>query len=128
MESHGDADQARQDWGAEAHGNLGVWSLWDQKVVDRISRMERVEGVVPLGSVLAIQMKETDGSSGYASLLSQKVQEKMREKNHEDNEAEVAIFGRPLGNVVYMIASQVSTREQLAKVENTLLRALENDL
>ncbi|KAG0265394.1 hypothetical protein BG011_004779 [Mortierella polycephala] len=128
MESHGDADQARQDWGAEAHGNLGVWSLWDQKVVDKISHMKKVEGVVPLGSVLAIQMKETDGPSGYASLLSQKVQGKMREKNHEDSETEVAIFGRPLGNVVYMIASQVSTREQLAKVENILLRALEGDL
>ncbi|KAF9952339.1 hypothetical protein BGZ70_000627 [Mortierella alpina] len=124
MESHGDADQAREDWGALSHGPLGVWSLWDQKVVDKISRLEIVQGVVPLGSVLAIQMRETDGPSGYASMLSQKVQQKMREKG----DPEVAIFGRPLGNVVYMIASQVSTREQLAKVENILLRTLEGPL
>ncbi|KAF9905843.1 hypothetical protein EC991_001248 [Linnemannia zychae] len=131
MESHGDADKARQDWGAINHSSssgLGVWSLWDQKVVERISKMNIVEGVVPLGSVLAIQMKETNGPSGYASLLSQKVQQKLREKQSEDEDAEVAIFGRPLGNVVYMIASQVSTREQLAKVENILLRTLEGQL
>ncbi|KAF9576528.1 hypothetical protein EC968_008006 [Mortierella alpina] len=129
MESHGDADQARQDWGALSHGDLGVWSLWDQKIVDRISQLEIVQGVVPLGSVLAIQMRETDGGpSGYASMLSQKVQQKMREKRDDETETEVAIFGRPLGNVVYMIASQVSTREQLAKVENILLRTLEGQL
>ncbi|KAF9106273.1 hypothetical protein BGX29_009922 [Mortierella sp. GBA35] len=130
MESHGDADKARQDWGATDHGqdNLGVWSLWDQKVVDRISQMEIVEGVVPLGSVLAIQMRETNGPSGYASLLSQKVQQMMRETSAEGEDSEVAIFGRPLGNVVYMIASQVSTREQLAKVERILLRTLEGKL
>ncbi|KAF8978198.1 hypothetical protein BGZ46_006736 [Entomortierella lignicola] len=125
MESHGDADQARQDWGAQNYGSSGVWSLWDKNVVDKISRLDNVEGVVPLGSVLAIQMREAGGPSGYASLVSQQVQRKLREKNHEDSETEVAIFGRPLGNVVYMIASQVSTREQLSKVENILLRALE---
>lgn len=92
--------------------------------------MDIVEGVVPLGSVLAIQMRETNGPSGYASLLSQTVQQKMREKSsvEEGGDAEVAIFGRPLGNVVYMIASQVSTREQLAKVERILLRTLEGPL
>lgn len=134
MESHGDADKARQDWGAINHptsgNNLGVWSLWDQQAVDKISRMDIVEGVVPLGSVLAIQMRETNGPSGYASLLSQTVQQKMREISsvEEGGDAEVAIFGRPLGNVVYMIASQVSTREQLAKVERILLRTLEGPL
>ncbi|KAF9204845.1 hypothetical protein BGZ49_004800 [Haplosporangium sp. Z 27] len=128
MESHGDADQARQDWGAQNYGSSGVWSLWDKNVVDKISRLDIVEGVVPLGSVLAIQMREAGGPSGYASLVSQQVQRKLREKNHEDSETEVAIFGRPLGNVVYMIASQVSTREQLSKVENILLRALEGKL
>lgn len=130
MESHGDADQARQDWGAIGHGetnSLGVWSLWDQKVVDQISRLDIVQGVVPLGSVLAIVMK-TGGadSGGYASLMSQEVQRKMRDLREDGDETEVAIFGRPLGNVVYMIASQVSTREQLNKVENILLRTLKS--
>lgn len=128
MEQHGDADQARRDWGASSYGDMGVWSLWNQNVVDKISRMDMVEGVVPLGSVLAIQMRETNGPSGYASLVSQQVQRRLREKEHDDSETEVAIFGRPLGNVVYMIASQVSTREQLAKVENILLRTLESTL
>ncbi|GJJ69247.1 bifunctional dethiobiotin synthetase / adenosylmethionine---8-amino-7-oxononanoate aminotransferase [Entomortierella parvispora] len=130
MESHGDADQARKDWGAIGHGetnNLGVWSLWDQKVVDQISRLDVVEGVVPLGSVLAIVMK-TGGADGggYGSLMSQQVQRKLRDLREEGDETEVAIFGRPLGNVVYMIASQVSTREQLNKVENILLRTLKS--
>ncbi|KAF9899684.1 hypothetical protein BX616_002895 [Lobosporangium transversale] len=128
MESHGDADQARQDWGAAPYGEQGIWCSWNQKVVNKISKMKHVAGVVPLGSVLAIQMQELDGPSGYASLVSQKVQSKLREKEHEDSEIEVAIFGRPLGNVVYMIASQVSTREQLAKVENILLRVLESQI
>ncbi|KAG0006967.1 hypothetical protein BGZ65_000991 [Modicella reniformis] len=125
MEQHGDADQARRDWGAVSYGDMGVWSLWNQNVVNRISGMDIVEGVVPLGSVLAIQMREINGSSGYASLISQQVQKRLREKEHDDCETEVSIFGRPLGNVVYVIASQVSTREQLAKVENILLRTLE---
>ncbi|KAG0044167.1 hypothetical protein BGZ83_010587 [Gryganskiella cystojenkinii] len=127
MESHGDADQARADWGALGHGenNLGVWSLWNQKVVDQISNMDIVEGVVPLGSVLAIVMKTAD-AGGYASQMSQEVQRKMRDLRDEADETEVAIFGRPLGNVVYMIASQVSTREQLNKVENILLRTLKS--
>ncbi|KAF9365484.1 hypothetical protein BGX34_009823 [Mortierella sp. NVP85] len=128
MEQHGDADQARQDWGALPYGDMGVWSLWNQNVVDRISRMEMVEGVVPLGSVLAIQMREINGPSGYASLVSQQVQRRLRDKEHVDSETEVAIFGRPLGNVVYVIASQVSTREQLSKVENILLRTLEGKM
>ncbi|KAF9397056.1 hypothetical protein BGZ94_006417 [Podila epigama] len=76
--------------------------------------------------VLAIVLRETDGPSGYASHLSQKVQRLMRDTSSTDSE--VAIFGRPLGNVVYMIASQVSTREQLEKVENILLRTLEGSL
>ncbi|KAI8362099.1 onanonoxo-7-onima-8-eninoihtemlysoneda [Mortierella sp. GBAus27b] len=126
MEQHGDADQARQDWGASSYGDMGVWSIWNQNVVDRISRLDRVEGVVPLGSVLAIQMREADGPSGYASLVSQQVQRRLRDTKDDASDAEVAIFGRPLGNVVYVIASQVSTREQLAKVENILLRTLES--
>ena len=128
MESHGDADQARADWGAIGHGekNLGVWSLWNQKVVDQISNLEIVEGVVPLGSVLAIVMKTGADATGYASQMSQEVQRKMRDLRDEADETEVAIFGRPLGNVVYMIASQVSTREQLNKVENILLRTLKS--
>ncbi|KAF9168499.1 hypothetical protein DFQ26_006658 [Actinomortierella ambigua] len=129
MEAHGDADQARRDWGADAasDGTSGVWSLWDQKVVERISHLDHVEGVVPLGSVLAIQLKPEQGrAGGYASMLSQKVQHQLRVTESPNSETEVAIFGRPLGNVVYMIASQVSTREQLAKVEKILLRTLES--
>ncbi|KAG0242030.1 hypothetical protein BGW41_005013 [Actinomortierella wolfii] len=126
MEAHGDADQARKDWGAVDHPN-GVWSLWDQRVVERISHLDHVDGVVPLGSVLAIQLKPEDGGAGgYASMLSQKVQRQLRETESPNSESEVSIFGRPLGNVVYVIASQVSTREQLAKVEKILLRTLES--
>ncbi|KAF9584062.1 hypothetical protein BGW38_007708 [Lunasporangiospora selenospora] len=130
MERDGSADQARQDWGSlslksDNATDLGVWSLWDFKTIDKISRLKMVEGVVPLGSVLAIVMKETDAAlSGYASLVSQEAQRAMRDIAPEDQKSEVAIFGRPLGNVVYVIASQVSTRPQLEKVEKVLLRTL----
>lgn len=40
-----------------------VWSMWSPSVVDRLSRLNHVESVMALGSVLAVELKD-DQSKG----------------------------------------------------------------
>ncbi|OZJ04714.1 hypothetical protein BZG36_01813 [Bifiguratus adelaidae] len=111
---------ARRDWNA-SKGTASSWCMWDRQVVEHISHMSNVEGVVSLGSVLAVELK--DPNRGYSSFLSQGLIDQFR---HQANRHNVNIFARPLGNVVYLMCSQISTRHGLSKIEDILVDALTN--
>ncbi|KAI8364577.1 pyridoxal phosphate-dependent transferase [Blakeslea trispora] len=108
----------RQDW-----ENHSIWSMWSPDTVDQLSRLDRVESVMTLGSVLAVELKD-DENKGYSSSVSKSVIQQLRSgvfKSGSNN-----LFARPLGNVVYLMTSQITTQENVRACEMALLETLEN--
>lgn len=76
MHDKGDWDAYKGDWLNEAgnsqsaSGEMGPWSAWSKAFVDQISRHQEVEGVIALGSVLAISLQDGEqaGKGGQFSL------------------------------------------------------------
>ncbi|KAK9729788.1 hypothetical protein K7432_000031 [Basidiobolus ranarum] len=96
------------------------WYIWNPETVQYISHLPNVQGVVSLGTVLAIELKDAEGA-GYTSNVSKEFIQHIR--NLDNN---MQIFARPLGNVVYIMGSIVTTPEQVAQLEKTILNALEH--
>lgn len=48
----------RKSW-----GDRSIWSMWSPQVVDELSRLDKVDSVMTLGSVLAVELKD-DQSRG----------------------------------------------------------------
>ncbi|ORX95777.1 PLP-dependent transferase [Basidiobolus meristosporus CBS 931.73] len=94
------------------------WYIWNPETVKHISHLPNVQGVVSLGTVLAIELKDTEGA-GYTSNVSKEFIQHIR--NIDDS---IQVFARPLGNVVYVMGSIVTTPEQVKQLENTILSAL----
>lgn len=110
-------DAAKEDWAVDAP----IASVWSRSFVVDLSSHDRVESVVCLGSVLAVSLKPLPGEEGgYTSAASVEVLERLRIGNETDG----GVMGRPLGNVVYFMASQVTTRETADRIEKMLLPAL----
>ncbi|KAL1921314.1 uncharacterized protein VTP21DRAFT_11030 [Calcarisporiella thermophila] len=104
----------------------GAWSMWDKKFVHQVSHMPIVDGVVALGSVLALTLKPKHSSQGigYASTASKSIVQALR----NPAEDQLAVFARPLGNVVYLMASQITPSAQLRRIEETLKTCLEREM
>ena len=111
----------RQGW--KEHS---VWSMWSPETVDQLSRLSRVESVMTLGSVLAVELKD-DKNKGYGSSVSKSVIQQLRSGVFRD-EASIHLFARPLGNVVYLMTSQITTQESVRECELALLETLKKFL
>ncbi|KAI7896454.1 pyridoxal phosphate-dependent transferase [Mucor mucedo] len=114
----------RDEW----KGN-SIWSMWSTKTVDQLSRLSNVESVMTLGSVLAVELKD-DTTAGYSSSVSKSVIKNLRSgkfKNGFDGTAEtgVNLFARPLGNIIYLMTSQVTTQQGVRQCEQALLETLQ---
>lgn len=48
----------RKSW-----GHRSVWSMWSPQVIDQLSKLDKVDSVMTLGSVLAVELKD-DQSKG----------------------------------------------------------------
>lgn len=63
-------EMAKKDWKRELNGNQEtkdgnqIWSFWDQKKVIELSKSKRVEKVMSMGTVLAVELKDEQGSGG----------------------------------------------------------------
>jgi dethiobiotin synthetase/adenosylmethionine--8-amino-7-oxononanoate aminotransferase len=90
--------------------------LWDEAAVAALSWHPRVQGVVPLGTVLAVQLCSEDGAGGYASNAAAAVVRRLRQ---------VGVFGRPLGDVVYLMVTPMTERQQCADLLGKLATALD---
>ncbi|KAJ3218776.1 hypothetical protein HDU67_004024 [Dinochytrium kinnereticum] len=89
--------------------------VWDREIVDRISHLDCVDGVISMGTVLAVELC-TD-KKGYASASkSVRVCEILREKH--------GVFARPLGNVVYLMGSLTTSAAASRGVLEGLVAAL----
>ncbi|KAI9470567.1 MAG: pyridoxal phosphate-dependent transferase [Benjaminiella poitrasii] len=118
----------RQEWKKNQH--LSIWSMWNPETVNQLSKLDRVESVMTLGSVLAVELKD-DQNKGYGSNVSKSVIENLRSgqfKNGFDKTAETGInlFARPLGNVIYLMTSQITTLDRVRQCEKALLETLAN--
>lgn len=99
-----------------------VWSVWSSAFVTALShRSDRVEGVWALGSVLSIALRDEKGS-GYTSGAAKTVQQRLLA---DDGAMGWNIHSRVLGNVLYLMASQVSAEEDVRRWERRVKQALD---
>ncbi|GAA6003077.1 uncharacterized protein JCM10292_000328 [Rhodotorula paludigena] len=137
MDEKGVWDQAKGEWTpppstvtASRPASEPVWSLWSAGFVQSISSHPAVEGVMALGSVLAIHLRANDGS-GYQSTASESVLRHLRFGAPHDTAvgpsgAAFNIHARPLGNVIYFMSSLNSEAETLRAVEASVQAALDD--
>lgn len=75
--------------------------LWDEQIVDQLSRHARVQKLTVLGTVFAAELK-TEGVSGYGATEAIQVAKDLRLRG---------IYARPLGNVVYLMVTPTTAQE-----------------
>lgn len=65
MESHGSWDSFKNDWIERESEKTAIWSMWSRDFVTRASNLEQVDYIVSMGSVLAISLKDAQGSGKF---------------------------------------------------------------
>lgn len=83
--------------------------LWDDRQVQEISHLQNVKGVFALGTILSIQMKSSD-SSGYESNAAAQIVEALSSQG---------IYARPLGDVVYLMVTPLTSK---ATCDNLMMK------
>ncbi|KAM3081711.1 hypothetical protein ACMFMG_005161 [Clarireedia jacksonii] len=99
-----------------------IWSIWSKKFIHRISSKEEVEGVVALGSVLAVTLKDADGG-GYKSRATETAREKLLAMSEQRKGWN--IHARILGNVIYVMGSLITERESVGMIEKAMEEVLQ---
>ncbi len=107
-------DEMNRDW----HGEP-MASVWSRSFAESLSHHPGVQGLVVLGSVLAITLKTQKG--GYESKAATRVLERLREGDPENG----GVLARPLGNVIYFMASQITCAATARVVEAQISHALD---
>jgi dethiobiotin synthetase/adenosylmethionine--8-amino-7-oxononanoate aminotransferase len=131
MEARGDWDWAMETTSRQVGSGTTstdlVWSVWSQDFVLWAGQLPGVGGVWALGSVLAIRIASTDGTEGYKSGAARAVQAALLQGHRADeevNEPQWNVHSRVLGNCLYVMAGQKTTREGVQGVEGLLRGAL----
>lgn len=110
-------------------GVKSLWSFWDREFLYRISKLDTVQGVMAMGTVLAIELREQadEGMGGYASSLALDFLTSLRKSAPITPSAEgqspfvpFNVHSRPLGNVVYIMTSLWTEREVVKGMEDAL--------
>lgn len=60
--------EAKASWLSESSKPNEMWSLWDKDFIDRVSKSDRVQGVMTMGTVVAIELKE-EAQDGFGGTL-----------------------------------------------------------
>ncbi|KAH9991195.1 PLP-dependent transferase [Xylariaceae sp. FL0662B] len=122
MDQGGEWDWAKQQgWSAAGSSKPDAWSIWPRDLVDWISNQtSHVAGVWALGSILAIHMNAPDGT-GYKSNAATRLQGLLHES---DQERMWNIHSRVLGNVLYIMGSQKTTRDDVVQIASRVQQAL----
>ena len=90
--------------------------FWDETILKRLSALDSVERIISIGCVFAMELKVPDGGpTGYASNIAKDVVLKLRK---------YGIQARPIGNVLYLMASPTTPRESCDR----MLRAVVDEL
>lgn len=93
--------------------------MWfDNDQVKALSCLPLVENVFSLGTVLAVTLKSEDGAEGYgASSRTVPIVQNLRNEG---------IYARPLGNVVYIMVSPLTSSDECARLASNLHKHIEN--
>ena len=111
----GKGAKARSTSGRPSVGYPCLVPLWDDDAVKGLSRRRNVKGVVCIGTIVAVELSARD--EGYASSAASGVVQQLRERHN--------VYARPLGNVVYMMVTPMTSREQCSKLLEKLEEAIE---
>ena len=97
----------------EKNGKGDERQLFDAEQVRELSHLAVVQQSFSLGTVLAVTIApEEGGQTGYAAAArTTPMVRALRDKG---------IYARPLGNVIYIMASPLTSREECARLANTL--------
>ncbi|KAH9930141.1 onanonoxo-7-onima-8-eninoihtemlysoneda [Fomitopsis serialis] len=134
MAESGQWDDARAKWGVvESAGKrkeTSVWSLWTPDFVDKLARLDVVDEVMTLGTVLAFKIRDSAG--GYGSHSAQKLLQSLRLPTNKDAPSSApggAPFGthyRTLGDVAYFILSLNTAPAVVDTMQSRILAALQS--
>eukprot|EP00890_Picochlorum_soloecismus_P005958 jgi/Picsp_1/6363/NSC_03712-R1_adenosylmethionine-8-amino-7-oxononanoate aminotransferase-like protein len=97
----------------EPDGSQSLSSLWNDENVRIISSLPGVHGAYALGTVLAVELKASN--SGYESNAAAQVAEVLKD---------YGIYARPLGNVIYLMATPLTLKITCDKLLSTLRHVL----
>lgn len=118
-------------------GSGSTWSAWDKNLVGAIADHQDVQGVVALGTVLAITLKDKDGggkfltstnaqkakaniTAGYTSGAALKFQKELL----DIGEKGWSVHSRNLGNVIYFVSSLTVTKRTTDNMLKLILEKL----
>jgi len=107
------------DGGSRSEHDGNAWSMWSRQFVTSVSRKATVDGVVALGSVLGVNLKDQAGG-GYTSLATQGLQQRLLQAGDKG----WCVHSRVLGNVIYFMTSLTVSPETVKAVEDLLLKEL----
>lgn len=97
----------------EPDGSQCLSSLWNNENVRIISSLPGVHGAYALGTLLAVELKAS--SSGYESNAAARVAEVLKGSG---------IYARPLGNVIYLMATPLTLPDTCDRLISTLKQVL----
>ncbi|KAI9454575.1 PLP-dependent transferase [Lactarius psammicola] len=137
--TRGDAwNSARAAWQARGkeendgtdENSVAVWSLWSPQFVDMLSRLELVDRVMTLGTVLAF--KVADNHAGYQSHSAQALLRALGDATSESGRAVTSAPGgapfsihfRTLGDVAYFMTSLNTPPTTIRAVEDRIWAVL----
>lgn len=89
--------------------------FWDEGVARELSSLPNVSSVTVIGTVLAVELLPS-GGLGYSATAGVSVANALKARG---------VFSRPLGNVVYVMCSPVTTREACSRISSVLSHVLE---
>ena len=97
----------------------GMFDYFDQREVSQLSRLSLVQESMSLGTVLAVTIKpDSDGGGGYGA--------SSRSIPIVRNLFENGVYARPLGNVVYIMVSPLTSSEECSRMLKILRNAIES--
>lgn len=129
MEERGAWDWAQaRGWkgsdGQPAQHKVDVWSTWPRELVESLSRLtDGVIGTWALGSVLAIHLRDSAGS-GYSSNAALGLRERLNAGRTGGESGPWNVHSRVLGNVLYVMASQVTSEESVKQLSELLMESI----
>lgn len=97
-----------------------VWSVWSHDRVVSLSRSPRVFGAWALGSVLAVHLRD-DEAAGYSSNAAVSLRDGML---RGDPDGPWNVHCRVLGNVLYLMAGQTTSRGEVERVGTLLEKCI----
>lgn len=92
--------------------------LWDPTRLTALSHHPKVDRLISLGTVVALELKITTEAGGYASNAAAGVVTALRTRG---------VFARPLGNVVYIIVTPLTKVEKCEELLDALEAALNDE-